>query len=364
MAHGPPAKGGIATYALSLLADPTLRTRFRMEFQNTEQVEGTGGRLNWRNLMRAVRDARRTYQLARGADIVHPQTALWPGFVALRTAGICAAARLGGASVVTHVHSGRVVIWSDPAHRASWTYRIGCRLVARFSDRVLTVADATTDALSRRYMPGTSVETVDNAVDVREIATSTLDGDPPVIVYVGGLTFRKGLLDLFDALRELRRRGIVEWKLRIIGGVSEAGEVEAASIERAAGEAELSGSFEGALDREEVQRQLSQADLFVLPSHMEAQPLAILEAMAAGLPVVSTDVAQIPLMVRDGADGFIVPPNDPASLADALDTLLRDADLRRRFGSSARARTAERYDRRVLSERLADVYESLLRNGR
>lgn len=327
-----------------------------MELLNTEQVAGTGGRLNWRNVVRAVRDAARTFLAARGAEVVHPQTALWPGFVALRTAAICAAGRLAGAAVVTHVHSGRLIAFDD---QASWLFRLSCRLVGRLSNRVLTVADAAAVILRNR-MPGVCVETIDNAVDVEAISVSALENDPPVIVYVGGLTPRKGLLDLFDALGELRRRDSRPWILEIIGGVSEAGQLEAAAVERAATEAGLVDSLLGSLDAEEVHRRLSEADIFVLPSHVDAQPLAVLEAMAAGLPIVATAVGQIPVMVRDGREGFIVAPNDPPALADALDRLLADPDLRKRLGASARERAARHYDRRLLSQRLGEVYESLL----
>ncbi|KAA0233983.1 MAG: D-inositol-3-phosphate glycosyltransferase [Acidimicrobiales bacterium] len=327
-----------------------------MELLNTEQVAGTGGRLNWRNVVRALRDTARTFLRARQAAIVHPQTALWPGFVALRTAAICAAARLAGAAVVTHVHSGRLIAHDE---QASWLFRFSCRLVARLSHRVITVADAAAVILRNR-MPGASVETMDNAVEVDAISISALDNDPPVVVYVGGLTPRKGLLDLFAALGELRRTGSGQWMLEIIGGVSEAGQLEADIVERAAVEAGLADSLMGPLDAEEVRRHLSQADVFVLPSHMDAQPLAILEAMAAGLPIVATAVGQIPVMVREGQEGLIVAPHDPPALADALDRLLADPDLRKRMGTAARERAARHYDRHLLSRRLSDVYESLL----
>ena len=83
--------------------------------------------------------------------------------------------------------------------------------------------------------------------------------------------------------------------------------------------------------------------MFCLPSTYEGFPLAILEAMAAGLPVVATAVAGIPEAVEDGRTGLLVPPEDPAALSAALLRLLRDPRLRGEMGGAGRRRLAERF---------------------
>jgi len=83
--------------------------------------------------------------------------------------------------------------------------------------------------------------------------------------------------------------------------------------------------------REDVRRFLSDMDVFVLSSRFEGLPLTIIEAMFAGLPVVATRVGGVPELVEDGITGFLVPPKDPGALAEALQKLIEDPELRRRM---------------------------------
>jgi glycosyltransferase involved in cell wall biosynthesis len=124
------------------------------------------------------------------------------------------------------------------------------------------------------------------------------------------------------------------------------------AVERGRGDV----TFLGSLPPAGVRAQLATSSLFILPSHEEGQPIAILEAMAAGLPVVVTTIGANPDVVRDGVDGFLVPPRDPAALADAVGRLVGDPALRARMGASARQRAHQHFDRGVLRRRLLDEY--------
>ena len=95
--------------------------------------------------------------------------------------------------------------------------------------------------------------------------------------------------------------------------------------------------------RRDIPALMSAADVFTLSSAHEGLPVAIMEAFAMGLPVVATAVGGVPRQVRDGLDGRVVPPGDPAALSDALVELARDDDLRRRMAESARRRSSD-YD--------------------
>jgi glycosyltransferase involved in cell wall biosynthesis len=94
-------------------------------------------------------------------------------------------------------------------------------------------------------------------------------------------------------------------------------------------------------------------DLFVLPTLPgEGVPRVLLEAMAAGLPIVASDVAGVPSLIADGVNGLLVPPGDPAAIADALDRLLRDGALRRQVVENgftlARAHTTEAHANKIV----------------
>jgi glycosyltransferase involved in cell wall biosynthesis len=91
----------------------------------------------------------------------------------------------------------------------------------------------------------------------------------------------------------------------------------------------------GPVSLEERLAFFKRADVFVLPTYAEGTPISMLEAMAAGLPVVSTPVGGIPDVVEDGVEGFIVKPGDVEALADRLARLINDPERRRRMGRRA-----------------------------
>jgi glycosyltransferase involved in cell wall biosynthesis len=171
---------------------------------------------------------------------------------------------------------------------------------------------------------------------------------PPRIVSVGRLQAPKDALTLVRALARLPKgsfeavlvgagpdRPLVEAEVRRLG------------LERAV---ELAGA------RHDVPEILAGADLFVLSSASEGLPMTILEAMAAGLPVVASDVGGVPEAVVDGETGLLVPPGDPASLAAAIERLLEDASLRRRLGQAGHARAKEWFDVASFQRAHVDLY--------
>jgi len=118
----------------------------------------------------------------------------------------------------------------------------------------------------------------------------------------------------------------------------------------------------GVIQGEEKTQALREADIFVLPSKypLEGQPIAILEAMAEELPVVSTPRAAIPDMVVDGVTGFLVPEGDTQALASALARLAEDAELRRRLGRAGRERYESHFTRERCLERVIQEFDDAL----
>ncbi|MEA3308129.1 MAG: glycosyltransferase, partial [Chloroflexota bacterium] len=105
---------------------------------------------------------------------------------------------------------------------------------------------------------------------------------------------------------------------------------------------------------------LAALDLFALTSDWEGMSNALLEAMAAGLPVVATAVGGTPEVVVDGETGFLVPPRDPNALAQAIIRLLRDPDLRHQMGEAGRARVAAHFSVEQMVRKTEALYEKLL----
>jgi glycosyltransferase involved in cell wall biosynthesis len=360
--QGPPARGGIPAVLTGLLGDRDLARWFDLRLINTTRVaERRAGRFSLGNIRNAAVDAARTYRAARSADIVHLHTPLLPAMPLLRALAICLAARLAGAAVICHAHSG---LLGSP-HTDVFQPGLICRLVIRglrITHLVMTVAECGTQAL-RRVAPRLTVSTVANAVDARQFAPADPRQDPPLLLFVGQLSRSKGLEDLVAALQLLADRGVVV-RTRLIGGAQQAGEEEANRIRELARRSRLPIELPGPLDPADVRQALSEAAIFCLPSHWEGQSISVLEAMASGLPVIVTAVGANPDAVRDGVDGIIVAPGDAPALAGALDRLIGDADLRARMGDAARSRVRDRYDRPHLSDRIAAQYRATLANRR
>jgi glycosyltransferase involved in cell wall biosynthesis len=185
--------------------------------------------------------------------------------------------------------------------------------------------------------------------------------DPPLLLSVAQLWERKGLEDLVRACRVLADRGIAA-SCRIVGEGPLRGRLEALIAELGLGDRVV---LTGALRHPEVVALLAQARAFVLPcvvapdGDRDGIPNVILEAMASGLPVISTPVSGIPEVVRDGETGFLVPEHDPTAVADAAARLLADADLASRLGAAGRAFVREEFDLDRNVERLLTRFASL-----
>ena len=120
--------------------------------------------------------------------------------------------------------------------------------------------------------------------------------------------------------------------------------------------------FEGAKSHDEVMHSLGSADIFALASFAEGVPVALMEAMAMEVPCVSTFVAGIPELIRDGLDGLLVPASSPEAMASALQRLIEDPLLRHSLGVAGARRVMELYNLPQNVCTLARVFKEHLRN--
>jgi glycosyltransferase involved in cell wall biosynthesis len=351
---GAPDRGGIPTFLETLLGS-RLAQDHDVRFLNVAHA-GTpeGGHVTLGNLRRTFRDALAVWRQARGCDIVHIHSALAPTVTVLRAALLAVGGRARGCAVVVHAHGGNIQSWLTTPLR-----RLLLRLAMLPAHRVVAVWTAGEQAL-RRVLPEGRVLLIDNGVPVEGRPQQEGDHEPPRILYVGLLTPRKGVLDLLAASRLLRERG-VDHETWLLGGTPDEG--PAAEAEVRAG---LDGSARllGTRAPGEMPAEFAAADLFCLPSWWEAMPLSVLEAMAAGLPVVATDVGDVGRAVADGVTGHVVPVRDPEKLADALEPLLADQELRRRMGKAGRERVVEMFSSEVTAAAVSDLYDQLVPTAR
>jgi len=245
----------------------------------------------------------------------------------------------------------RFALWRAPLLAA-----LG-RATARLADRVVAPSRATATELAADYGAG------DVAVIPNGIASTSPAVEPqerpqgsPVVLYAGRLRSRKAVAVLLEAFAGLRQNQ--PDALLILVGEGE----QRAALEAQAEALGIAGAtrFVGAQPRSAMASWYAAADLFCLPSLYEGFPLAILEAMAAGLPVVATAVAGVPEAVVDGVTGRLVPPGDVASLAAALEELASQPERRRAMGEAGRRRVEEKFAIPQIAGAYLDLFRNLL----
>jgi glycosyltransferase involved in cell wall biosynthesis len=175
------------------------------------------------------------------------------------------------------------------------------------------------------------------------------DGKGPLVAGVAAnLEQWKGIDLLLEAAAQVKS----PLRLEIYGSGS-----ERALLERQARELGVEARFHGFVA--DLREPLGDLDVLVQPSRADNFPLAVLEAMAAGLPVVGARVGGIPELVLDGETGVLVEPDDPAALAAALDSLAESPERREAFGRAGRERVAESFTVDAFIRRTIELYEEL-----
>lgn len=233
------------------------------------------------------------------------------------------------------------------------------RLMLSKADEIIAVSEAAKRFIS--HFTDVPVRVIPNGVDThkfrnmdkREARKIMGFGDEPFFLYVGRLVSKKGLFTLLLAFRDVLKE-IPEAKLRIAGK----GKLKPIlnSFANVLGINE-NIEFLGFVPDDRLNPLFSSADIFVLPSSFgESFGIVILEAMASGTAVIGTRVGGIEEILGEGY-GILVPPSDSSALADAMVSLMNDADLREKIVKRALQKVKEKYDWRVVARKVVDVYK-------
>lgn len=272
------------------------------------------------------------------------------------------AARLAGVPyVISTKHN-------DDVFRQRGFYAWLDRTAARYQDRIITISHH----LKRFHvevegLPADKIVTihyglvqeaflkgVGEGMDVR--AELDIPTDAPLAGVVGRLTEQKGHTYLLDAFAAVVRE-LPSARLLVVGD----GELHLA-LERQAARLRLDDSVTFTGHRADVPRIMMALDVLVVPSLWEGFGLVLLEAMAAGKPIVASCVSAIPEIVADGETGLLVPPGDPRSLAQALLQMLRAPELGRRMGRKGRAQLAREFGVEKMVRATERIYDTWFDN--
>jgi colanic acid/amylovoran biosynthesis glycosyltransferase len=214
-------------------------------------------------------------------------------------------------------------------------FEIGLDKLVNAGRVIVTETDYAARFLRERFPDRADrVHRVYNGLDLAEFGGADFSSAPPLVVAVGRLIPKKGFADLIRACRLLSEHG-KSFRCEIIGEGSLENE-----LCRQIQQLDLQNrvALPGANPQHKIRKRLAAASVFVLPSVVDADggmdnlPTVIMEAMATGLPVISTAIGGIPEMVNENETGFLVPPGDAVALADAIEKLISDATLAQKMG--------------------------------
>jgi glycosyltransferase involved in cell wall biosynthesis len=236
-------------------------------------------------------------------------------------------------------------------------------------DRVICVSQANENQYATMGRNREKLVTVHNSVEperfgqhnAREKVRRLIDATDQTIA-IGAISRmseeRKGLRHFVEVARTLSHE---DHRLRFF--LAGDGPLKA-SLEKAAGESIVFLGEVPSRRRHGVELDVTDCyaamDIFVQPSLSEGGPITVLEAMASGLPIVSTDVGMVKEAITDGVDGLIVPPADTKALVDAVESLCRDPDRARRMGETARKTVQQRFGEDVMIEKTLRVYGAVV----
>jgi glycosyltransferase involved in cell wall biosynthesis len=266
------------------------------------------------------------------------------------------------AGFVTKTLSNSRLIWSrrDMGILRTRKHEIVYRLLSGFPDSVFAVSE-----LVRRHcievdrIDPARVKTIYNGLNLDDWDTSsqTRPAGRSHITTAGNIRHVKGH-DLFIKAAAALVPQFPDASFSIAGGILEAAYFK--ELQALVRDLNLADRFQFLGSITNLCEHLSSADIFVLPSRSEGFSNAIVEAMAASLPVVATDVGGNAEAVQDGVSGFIVPPEDPQALAAAIAQLLADPSRARAMGAAGRLRVADKFTTEAMMKQTVATYANLL----
>lgn len=261
-------------------------------------------------------------------------------------------ARSSGRHIVFHLHGGGFRAFIEALH--PFLRSLALRTI-RQSDEILCLASPVAEWLSS-IAPNASVHWWPNPVPAELFDTDGIDlPREAVVLYLGALLPAKGLDDLMRAFVVLHQ--LDPQSRLLLAGAGPQAESLRADASRAGVEGAV--EFLGWVDAPQKARLLQRARVLVLPSHLEAQPMVLLEAMAAGLPILSTRVGGIPDLVTHEEEGVLVDAKRPDLLAESLLRLWGDPDLRAQLASSAKVKARQNHCAPDVCSALRTLYQSL-----
>lgn len=278
------------------------------------------------------------------------------------------AAQISG---VPHVWHARELLIPETVFHFLFGPRVALSVIKRLSDQIIAISFGVKQTFCHQndcsklivIHDGIELETLQPTYAKASIRSQLgIPDDVLLVGEVGRVTAAKGYED-FVAAAAIVKKTIPNVTFIGIGGSSKLDIVYEQKILNLINSYNLQDSFKLIGYRDDVSAIMSALDLLVLPSRLEPFGLVLLEAMAAGKPVIGTKVGGIPEIIEDGVTGLLVPPRSPDDLAQAIISILQDPDLTHRMGATGRERVKARFSLERCVAEVQKIYEELVGEG-
>jgi glycosyltransferase involved in cell wall biosynthesis len=360
--HLPPPMSGIGTY-YEILLGSSLPDRVNLKFIDTSLRRRYGaetGSWSFSNLVSAISDCIRFTRAVSAfhPDVCHIATAFGLSFI---KHSVCVAvARVLGSKVLLHPHCSFYFLYERKGR--AWQYFVRkiislCHGVVALSNEWKKLAE---------IVPGSRTFYLPNAINLAEFVEvgqekigSTTAHTCLTVLYLGHLGRAKGTFDLISAAKIVLEatHGVL---FELVGHEQISGDIEQLNDQVMNAGLEQYIHIRSAVNGAGKIELFRSADIFVYPSYHEGMPMAVIEAMACGLPIVATKVGGLPDLVPPGLNGLLVPAGQPDQLANAIHQLIVNPQLRSSMQMSSFRLAQENFDIEKLVSRLLEIYQALL----
>lgn len=354
----PPPIGGIGIYFQSLLSS-SLPVKVNLQFVQTSTNNrelAQSGRATIANVLFALKDCTRFFRavIAHRPQICHITTAFGLSFI---KHSVCVGiARIFGSYVLLNPRCSIRALYFEKSIWWQWYFR----QVIRLTNGVIGLSSEWKQV--SQLVPDTTVYFLQNAINITpflHIAQDRFenprqDGDVNIL-YLGYLGQAKGSMDLLETAQLIDPEGTNIY-FNLVGGELRLGALD--HLHQGIVKANLGQTvrLHPPVTGEEKMDCFRNADIFVFPSYTEGLPIAVIEAMASGLPIVASNVGGLPDMVREGVNGLMVDPGRPDQLAAALLKVIKDKKIRQSMGECSAQIAREQYDIEQHVSKLINIY--------
>ena len=337
-------KGGIVTVMTNIL-NSSLKKRYNFEVLETYITGSVLERLGiyiiglWKFIYKLI---------FRKPDIIHIHMSYKGSFY--RKSILLLIAKIFRVPTIIHVHGSSFKDFYGSLNKLQRKY---CHFVLNNCDKLIVLSNEWFKFFSN-FVSTNKISVLYNGVDAINYPVKR-EHVVPVCLFMGRLGKRKGVYDLLESVRILKEKEI-KAKFLLAGD----GEIENVKQVLKGMDIEEYVDVLGWIDSNQKDELIKKSNILVLPSYNEGLPMAILEGMSYGLPIVSTPVGGIPEVIEHGKNGFLIEPGDVNSLANYLQQLINDANMRCDMGLKNQEIIKNKFSLTILMEELSNIYVELL----